>query len=231
MNGQTRFLLACVLSVSTATLGWAGQGGQGNVQGQGRPYSQGQGGQGGYSGQGSVGVSYTPAKVTLLRTVDHDGNVDYQTCKDAESPEKKLKELTAQYEKALAWRQKTDSTLTKQDLKSERTAPVKPIVEVVKKDVAKSDVTAAIKEAKDWAVYEIAVAGQTKRVVSYARTDAFAKAVADAEFGRVYNQWVKAGRKEGQEPKPATVTKVGEAMERAQAEKALAAKATAGNAG
>jgi hypothetical protein len=212
-------------------MGWAGQGGQGNVQGQGRPYYQGQGGQGGYSGQGSVGATYTPAKVTLLRTVDHDGNVDYQTCRDAESAEKKLKDLTAEYEKAVAWRQKTEVNLTKQGLKNDRVAPVQPIVDVVKKDVAKTDASAAMKEAKDWAVYEIGIAGQTKRIVSYAYTDAFARAFAEAEFGRAYNQWVKTGKKDGEEPKPPTVTKVGAALDKADAQKALVAKTTVANAG
>ncbi len=220
MNEQTRFFLACVLALSVAATGWAGQGG----------YS-GQGGQGGYNGRGSVGATYTPAKVTLLRTVDHDGNVDYQTCRDAESAEKKLKDLTAEYEKAVAWRQKTEATLVKQGLKSERVAPVQPVVDVVKKDVAKADASAAIKEAKDWAVYEIGIAGQTKRIVSYAHTDAFARAFAEAEFGRVYNQWVKEGKKDGQEPKSPTLTKVGAALDKTQAEKSLTAKTADGKAG
>lgn len=223
MNSPIRICVTAILSFGFAMNGWPGQGGQTFSQGQMRTS-----GQGGYSG---ASVTFTPAKVVLLRTVDHEGNVDYQTCKNAELAEKKLKDLTADYEKALAWRQKTETSLVRQGLKSERAAPVQPIVDVVKRDIAKTDASAAIKEAKDWAVYELVIAGQTKRIVSYAHVDVFAKAVAEAEFGRVYNQWIKDGRKEGQEPKPATVTKVGEAMDRAQAEKLLAARTTSGNAG
>jgi hypothetical protein len=188
---------------------WGGQG-----QGFSQTYSSGQ-------GQGGTGITYTPAKVVLIRTVDHEGNVEYQSGKDADSADKKLKDLTTQYEKALSWWERTDAGMTKQGMKSDRPAPVKPIVEVLKKDIPKSDATAAIKSAKDWAVYAIATAGVTKRIVAYAHADAFAKALADAEFGRAYNRWVKEGRKPGLEPQPATVAKSSEAMGKTEAQAAV----------
>ena len=165
-----------------------------------------------------------------MRTVDCEGNVDYQTRKGAESAEKKLRDLVAQYEKDLAWWQKIEAEFAAKGLKNERVAPVRPIIDVVKKGVAKSEATGAIKNARDWAVYEIAIASRVKRIAAYVNTDAFANAVADAELARVYNQWVKDGKKDGQEPKDPTVTRIGAALDKVQAEKALAAKATTGSA-
>lgn len=54
--------------------------------------------------------------------------------------------------------------------------------------------------------------------MAYAHSDVFAKAIADAEFAKVYNNWVQAGKKEGQEPKPFTVKTVSEAATKAQAD-------------
>jgi hypothetical protein len=242
-NAGIGISVVTILLFGMTTVGWAGAGGGGGGR---VPSAGGGGGSAGtagrpvqpggqvvhYQGQGggSATIQFPPAKVTLLRMVDLEGNVDYESYKDAESANKKLKELTAQYEKALAWRQTVEATLAKQGLKSDHAAPVEPIVDVVKKDIAKADVAAAIKEAKDWAIYEIAIGDRVKRVVAYAHTDAFAKALADAEFGRVYNQWVQDGRKDGQEPNPPTVTKAGDALDKAQAKKALLAKAASGNA-
>jgi hypothetical protein len=177
-----------------------------------------------YSSQGQGGgtsITYAPAKVVLIRTVDHEGNVEYLTGKDAGSADSKLKDLTAQYEKALGWWEKTGAGMAKQGMKSDRVAPVKPVVEVVKKDVAKTEASAAMKSAKDWAVYEVGAAGQTKRVVAYAHADAFAKALGEAEFGRAYNRWVKEGKKPGLEPKPASVSKVSDALGKAEVQSAL----------
>jgi len=56
--------------------------------GQGQASSQVQMRTSGQGGQSGASVTFTPAKVTLLRTVDCEGNVDYQTCKDSESAER-----------------------------------------------------------------------------------------------------------------------------------------------
>jgi hypothetical protein len=73
-------------------------------------------------------------------------------------------------------------------------------------------------------VYEIGLTGRTKRLVAYAHNDVFANAAAEAEFARAYNLWVKAGKKDGQEPQPFSASKVSEALEKAKAEKALTAR-------
>jgi hypothetical protein len=164
------------------------------------------------------------SKVTLMRVVDCEGKIDYVISKDATTLEKKRTDLTAQYERAVAWRKQTDSTFEKQGLKNERVAPVQPVMDVVKTDVAKTDVSAALRDAKDWAVYEITTASSVKRVLAYAGSDGFANALADAEFARVYNQWVKSGKKDGAEPKPPTVSMVGEACNKMQAQKILSSK-------
>ena len=101
---------------------------------------------------------------------------------------------------------------------------MQPVVDVVKANVAKTEAAAAIKDAKDWALYEITTDATVKRVLAYADSDVFARALADAEYARVYNQWVKDGKKDGAEPKPSTVIKVGEAGSKMQAQKALSAK-------
>jgi hypothetical protein len=106
-------------------------------------------------------------------------------------------------------------------LKNERVTPVQPVVDVVKANVAKTEASAIIKDAKDWAVYEITTDATVKRVLAYADSDVFARTLADAEYARVYNQWVKDGKKDGAEPKPSTVIKVGEAGSKMQAQKAL----------
>ncbi|MEI6211166.1 MAG: hypothetical protein WCR06_06025 [bacterium] len=196
--------------------GGAGAGGGGGGGGCGI----GMGGQAGAGGGGGGGV-FVPApvtKVTLARLVDAEGKVDYQTFTDAAAMERRQKAMTEAYNKAVAWRVKVDGSLTPKGLKNEKSAPVAPFVEVIQKDVKKTDASAAIKDAKDWAVYEIEMAGATKRLVAYAHSDVFAKAIADADFAKVYNKWVQAGKKEGQEPKPFTVKKVSDAATKAQAE-------------
>ncbi len=165
-----------------------------------------------------------PVMVTLVKIVDSEGKIDSLTCKDEAAVDRKRTELTAQYEKAVAWRKQTDTAFEKQGLKNERPVPVQPILEVVKADIPKSEATAIIKDAKDWAVYEITTDATVKRVLAYADSDVFARALADAEYARAYNQWVKDGKKDGAEPKPSTVIKVGEAGSKMQAQKALSAK-------
>jgi len=168
-----------------------------------------------------------PAKVTLARIVDSSGNVAYETLKDAKAVELQSKALTEAYEKAMAWRAKTDKSLEAKGLKNEKASPVPPVAETIKTDITKADANAAAKSAKDWAAYEIVLAGRTKYVVAYAHSDAFAKALADAEFAKDYNQWVKAGKPEGQEPKPCTVNKITEALTKPQAQqKALTGRMT-----
>ncbi len=84
----------------------------------------------------------------------------------------------------------------------------------------------AIREATDWAVYEITTASSVKRVLAYAGSDEFAKALADAEYARVYNQWGKNGKKVGAEPQTPTLNKVGDACNKMQAQKLLNSKPT-----
>jgi hypothetical protein len=202
---------------------WASQvprvhGGGGGV-GVGGGGGMGMGGQAGAGGGGGGVFVPAPApKVTLARLVDAEGKVDYQTFTHAAAMERRQKAMTEAYNKAVAWREKVDASLTAKGFKNEKSAPVAPVVEVIKKDVTKRDASAATKDAKDWAVYEIEMAGATKRQVAYAHSDVFAQAIADADFAKVYNKWVLAGKKEGQEPKPFTVKKVSEAATKAQAE-------------
>ena len=192
-----------------------------------------QGGPGGWTtqgggSQGSGGyVKAPPAKVTLTRIVDSSGNVAYEMLKDAKAIERRSQALTEAYEQAIAWREKTDKSFEAKGLKNEKVSPVPPVVEAVKTDIAKTDANAAVRSAKDWAVYEIVLAGRTKHVVAYAYSDAFANALAEAEFAKDYNQWVKAGKPEGQDPKPCTVNKITEALTKPQAQqKALTARMT-----
>ena len=176
------------------------------------------------AGSCSAVTPRAPVIVTLVKIVDSEGKIDYLTCKDEAAVDRKRTELTAQYEKAVAWRKQTDTAFEKQGLKNERVTPVQPVVDVVKANVAKTEASAAIKDAKDWAVYEITTDATVKRVLAYADSDVFARALADAEYARAYNQWVKDGKKDGAEPKPSTVIKVGEAGSKMQAQKALSAK-------
>ena len=180
---------------------------------------------GGPSGGGSVKAP--PAKVTQVRIVDSSGNVAYEMLKDAKAIERRSKVLTEAYEQAMAWRERTAKSFEAKGLKNENESPVPPVVEVVGTDIAKTEANAAARSAKDWAVYEIVLAGRTKHVVAYAYSDAFANALADAEFAKDYNQWVKAGKQEGQEPKPCTANKITEALTKPQAQqKALTGRMT-----
>lgn len=180
---------------------------------------------GGPSGGGSVKAP--PAKVTQARIVDSSGNVAYVILKDEKAIERQSKVLTEAYEKAMAWREKTDPSFEAKGLKNEKESPVPPVVEVVGTDITKTEANAVARSAKDWAVYEIVLSGRTKYVVAYAYSDAFANALADAEFAKDYNQWVKAGKQEGQEPKPCTVNKITEALDKFQAQqKAQTARMT-----
>jgi hypothetical protein len=177
---------------------------------------------------GSVSVTKAPpAKVTLMRIVDSSGNVAYEMLKDAKAIERRSQALTEAYEQAMAWRERTAKSFEAKGLKNEKESPVPPVVEAVKTDIAKTDANAAVRSAKDWAVYEIVLAGRTKHVVAYAYSDAFANSLADAEFAKDYNQWVKAGKPEGQDPKPCTVNKITEALTKPQAQqKALTGRMT-----
>ncbi|MEI6210018.1 MAG: hypothetical protein WCR06_00190 [bacterium] len=211
-----------VLLVSMQATDWAQAAGACGGGGGVRPAPQGNCGGGG----GSPAVVLPPVKVTVARVVDCEGKIDYLTCKTAAEVTKRREELKNKYETALVWWKNVDESFAKQGLKNERVAPVEPIVDVIQADILKKEAAGAIQKTKDWAVYEIATTPRTKRVLSYAGSDGFAKALADAEFARVYNQWVKGGKKDGEEPKAPTVSKVGDSANKEQAQKLLSARPT-----
>ncbi len=132
--------------------------------------------------------------------------------------------LQAEYEKAKRNWDKISSAGSKPgETLNERVEPVAPIVEILANNMKKkSEAENMWLNTLDYAVYAIRIGDTLQYHVAYAHSDAFAKALARADYAKLSNARLRSGGEKagGELPQP-TVEKLTEALSRHDAETEL----------
>lgn len=151
------------------------------------------------------GGSDDPSYTTLLKIVNCEGEVEYITAAMDSVVKAKVNTAEKEYEKSLKKWENSEKKFKhqKKDMLFDKVKPVKPITKTIKDDLKSLSVARKYRDKlpkKDFAVYEIHLSTEVLRRVSYAGDDAFIKAVADAEYAKLYNNWVNRGGTEDEQP-------------------------------